>query len=341
MSRISQTTLARRLLAEIRSVDRATPPRDRAAAERALDRFLTAAGFVPFPVRWMPDLESAIVAIPRTGTWGGLALVESDTPDPVRKPPLWTCVTQVPSRWLPFPFPRSLGRAAWPAEDEAVYRTSLARAVRRGADDPWYIERDEPRGAALGAAWAAVSGEATRTAWLALLDAFRAGLWIYWVLADEVVAVPLPRMQTRNGVLHAEDGPAVAWEDGARYWFWRGVQVPQDVIERPGELSPDRIRHEENAEVRRVMIERFGIGRFLKDAGARLLDADSFGALYRLETPGREPLVVVRVTNATPEPDGTRREYFLQVPPTMSTARAAVAWTFGMTPEEYFPEYET
>ena len=32
--------------------------------------------------------------------------------------------------------------------------------------------------------------------------------------------------------------------------------------------------------------------------------------------------------NSTPEPDGTRRTYFLRVPPQMRTAREAVAWTF-------------
>ena len=38
---------------------------------------------------------------------------------------------------------------------------------------------------------------------------------------------------------------------------------------------------------------------------------------------------VVEVVNATPEPDGSYRHYFLQVPPGVRTAREAVAWTFG------------
>jgi len=47
------------------------------------------------------------------------------------------------------------------------------------------------------------------------------------------------------------------------------------------------------------------------------------------------------VTNATPEPDGTVRQYVLRVPPTMTTAREAVAWTFGMDAEEYEPQMES
>ncbi|MCV0384784.1 MAG: hypothetical protein K5799_15285 [Erythrobacter sp.] len=54
-----------------------------------------------------------------------------------------------------------------------------------------------------------------------------------------------------------------------------------------------------------------------------------------------EDIVMVEVQNATPEPDGSRKTYFLRVPPTMSTARQAVAWTFGKEAREYAPERET
>ncbi len=50
---------------------------------------------------------------------------------------------------------------------------------------------------------------------------------------------------------------------------------------------------------------------------------------------------MVEVLNATPEPDGTRKTYFLRVPPTIGTARAAVAWTFNLEPLEYRPVVET
>ncbi len=51
--------------------------------------------------------------------------------------------------------------------------------------------------------------------------------------------------------------------------------------------------------------------------------------------------MLVHVTNATPEPDGTRRRYFLRVLFDMRTAHEAVAWTFGLGPEEYGPVNET
>ncbi len=50
---------------------------------------------------------------------------------------------------------------------------------------------------------------------------------------------------------------------------------------------------------------------------------------------------MVEVVNASPEPDGTFRTYFLRVPPRTATAKAGVAWTFGLTEEEYAPLRQT
>ena len=50
---------------------------------------------------------------------------------------------------------------------------------------------------------------------------------------------------------------------------------------------------------------------------------------------------MVEVVNSTPEPDGTWKTYFLRVPPTTTTATAAVAWTFGMAEAAYQPSRET
>ena len=50
---------------------------------------------------------------------------------------------------------------------------------------------------------------------------------------------------------------------------------------------------------------------------------------------------MVRVRNSTPEPDGTYKIYRLRVPPWIQTARQAVAWTFGLSEEEYAPLEET
>jgi hypothetical protein len=50
---------------------------------------------------------------------------------------------------------------------------------------------------------------------------------------------------------------------------------------------------------------------------------------------------MVEVVNATPEPDGTSATYLLRVPPAVSSARQAVAWTFGMPAEDHHSAVQT
>ena len=68
---------------------------------------------------------------------------------------------------------------------------------------------------------------------------------------------------------------------------------------------------------------------------------DRCGALYWLDQRFDEPIVAVRVINHTPHADGSFEEFWLRVPPSMQTAREAVAWTFGLSPEEYDPVLES
>jgi hypothetical protein len=144
-----------------------------------------------------------------------------------------------------------------------------------------------------------------------------------------------------HGRLHGEGGPAVAWPDGFAVHAWHGVRVPADVIERPEDLDPFDVVVEPNVEIRRVMIELLGYERLVD--GLRLSPSaeDSAGRLWRVEQPRDEPIVLVEVENSTPESDGSRKRYFLRVPPELNTARDAVAWTFDTSAEDYGPLVET
>ncbi len=168
-----------------------------------------------------------------------------------------------------------------------------------------------------------------------------AGWW--WPYERVVVMTERPRAIHRDnlGRLHHGDGPALSYSDGWSLYAWRGMPIPPRVAARLPHLTVEEIRDEENAEVRRVMLEHFGFDRYLKDSGAKELHRDDCGILWRVNMPNDEPLVMVEVINSTPEPDGTSRTYFLRVPPDTRTARGGVAWTFGLTEEEYHPLRET
>ena len=121
-----------------------------------------------------------------------------------------------------------------------------------------------------------------------------------------------------------------------------GTVVPGWVIEQPERRDVAVIDAETNVEVRRVMIERMGAPRLVREGGAEFVHGDKTGRLWRRPLGTRdEPVVLVEVLNSTPEPDGSQKTYFLRVPPTMRTAREAVAWTFEMTAGGYEPTVES
>jgi hypothetical protein len=171
--------------------------------------------------------------------------------------------------------------------------------------------------------------------WTPLIDAIAAGLFYYWIGVDEIVCVPRPALWFERDRLHRADGPAVSWSTGEAHYFWQGVEVPRSLIEQPETLTLHRIHGEENLELRRCMIEIFGQQRFLHEGGARLVAEDAFGKLWEPDESMRSTHLLLEVTNGTTEPDGTRRVYFLRVPPEMRSVREAVAWTYGLSAERY------
>lgn len=168
---------------------------------------------------------------------------------------------------------------------------------------------------------------------------------IYAITALEDLAFvcekPIQYSADEGDRLHSELGPALAFSDGMKGYFWHGVPVDARLILDPGSITIEEIESTRNIELRRVLVERFGPSRYLQECGAEEIHRDSSGVLYKREIENDEALVMVKVTNSTAEPDGSFREYFLRVPPDMVTARQAVAWTFGMTEESYQPLQET
>jgi len=158
-----------------------------------------------------------------------------------------------------------------------------------------------------------------------------------------VILTERPTLLRRDdeGRLHHETGPALMYPDGWGIWASHGVRVPRQVIEAPESLNAEAILGESNAEVRRVMIERFGAGRLMTEANGLLVDEDldELGhprRLWRLDLrDDPEPLVMVELVNSTPEPDGEFRRYMLRVPPGTRSALEGVAWTWGDAPADY------
>jgi hypothetical protein len=140
---------------------------------------------------------------------------------------------------------------------------------------------------------------------------------------------------------HNENGPFCRWRDGSCLYAIHGIRLPGWIVTHPERITLKAINEEDNSEIRRVMIDRYGLARYLVDSKAKEIHRDDWGILYRQEIRDDEPLVMVKVVNSTPEPDGIVKNYFLRVPPDMTTARGAIAWTFGKKEQDYAPAVMT
>lgn len=150
---------------------------------------------------------------------------------------------------------------------------------------------------------------------------------------------PSRLMLDETGRLHAMGEMAIQYPDGVGWYFYHGLNIPEKVA--LGNFHVADIAKEGNVEVRRAMIAIYGPGRYLSEIKAKPIHSDDYGTLYRAPNPGGEDLAFVKVINSTREPDGTYKDYYLGVPPSMERAKQAVAWTFYKEEGDYAPEIET
>jgi hypothetical protein len=166
-----------------------------------------------------------------------------------------------------------------------------------------------------------------------------AGWW--WPHKDFVMVCNRPEFIKRDeqGRLHSDHSMSIRFRDGWGLYHWHGVEVTAQVILKPYELTAKQALAEKNAEVRRVMIERIGMERFLEEAGAECIHNHERGDLFSIDLPNDPEGVLRSVRVVDPS---TGRTYFLRVPPDIKRADDAVAWTFGFDKvSDYRPVQET
>jgi hypothetical protein len=124
---------------------------------------------------------------------------------------------------------------------------------------------------------------------------------------------------------HCEDGPSHRWRDGWSLWHIHGVVVPEWIVLRPEQITVAKIDAEKNIEVRRIMQERMGVGKYLHESGAQLIDFDqvevvrgSGKMMPRALLKARDGAMYLEGTDSS-----TTRSYFMRVPPSSKTCRDA------------------
>jgi hypothetical protein len=154
---------------------------------------------------------------------------------------------------------------------------------------------------------------------------------------------------------------------GSISYHYEGIQIPKRYFTDPKSLTFEEIAAHPNAEVRYVGLKIFGYDNVREKCKILDYDEENGSELLMLgrsqeedrelteeeerakaknpepESPNLfdEPLVLLKVINSTQEQDGTRKVYYLTVPPDMKTCKQAVAWTFGVEAEDYHPDQES
>jgi hypothetical protein len=190
--------------------------------------------------------------------------------------------------------------------------------------------------------------------WLARMDYFR----------SEYPFGPFALTKNIEGRLHSEKGfayvsPTVCaqYTDGRLHgmkvdiwgavsYYYEGICVPRHYMLSPETLTVKEVLEHANAEVRYVGIKILGFDkvRECKNFKSVHTDTDRDGnprELFHISKVFAEPLAFISVENSTPELDGHRKVYYLQVPPDVNTCGEAVAWTFRMEEKDYQPSVET
>lgn len=349
----------RAIRAQWRAATLTTEPVDHAEVEARLADCWSLLGFRKQPkLRWCAgplELSQRLLARPsgaptRPGqlwgkTWDRL---RSQLPEWYGRELFWSFIDRsVTDAWEAVFFDAvqgALGEQRWASLEQAIWALGHipGHGIFTGPEliewrFPWcpfwqYLDRHEQRPEA--EPFRPVAAFAASVPWLTLG-------------AGEIYVCERPVLSRRDEQerLHSDEGPAFGFADGLAVYAWHGLAVPAAVIEEP--VTVARIEQEENVELRRVLLERYGLDRYLRERGEKPAAEDEYGRLWRLELDagsqgGRvEPLVVVEVENATLEPDGSRRRYTLRVPPQMRSAREAVAWTFGLDEHAYGPARQT
>jgi hypothetical protein len=126
-----------------------------------------------------------------------------------------------------------------------------------------------------------------------------AGWWIPYaeacIICDRMGEI---HMDEENQ-LHNEDGAALKYRDGFSLYMVHGIRIPDYVIERPNEITAQKINDEESVEVRRVMLDKFGWDRYLLESNASVIDKSEWGVLYHQPIQEDEDCVMVRLLNAS------------------------------------------
>jgi len=98
------------------------------------------------------------------------------------------------------------------------------------------------------------------------------GWW--WPFKNLVIVTENPIfISLKNGVLHNDNEMAIKYSDGFGVYALNGIRMPAHYVITPSiELSVIDIMKESNVDIRRELLRKVGLTRFIKETNAKILD---------------------------------------------------------------------
>lgn len=129
-----------------------------------------------------------------------------------------------------------------------------------------------------------------------------------------------------NPVLHNMEGPAIKYAKGGVY-VAEGFLFQERFFTRPESITLKEIEEEKNQERRRIMTSLMGIGRYLHESGAEVVEMDSVRVMTVGKDDRRMPRALIRAKDGRMflcGTDGsTSRVYYMPVPRDVTSCRMA------------------
>ena len=160
----------------------------------------------------------------------------------------------------------------------------------------------------------------------------RSGVFLSLTFDSDLIICRRPLYTKLNDKfeLHSTDSPAMEWRDGFKLYHLNGIKVTEEIVMTPAHaLDPGIILSETNAEVRREVVRKIGIERFIKKYGGITLDTwektETDYKLLKLTVDGMRINPVYLVMRNP----SIGVFYAEGVHPTCKTVKEALAWRDG------------
>ncbi len=158
-----------------------------------------------------------------------------------------------------------------------------------------------------------------------------------WIFPFQEVCLIAPRpikfSLDESYRLHAEAEPALEFADGFIVYAYNGVRLPEKYGKiHPKKWNPQWLLTENNAELRRVLIQGIGYSRIIEELQAIQIDSWQEYRLLKIKKDiDIEPIHLLKMTCPS-----TGHIHVLRVPHNITSAREAIIWiNWGVEPEDF------